>query len=64
MILMVLDHTRIYFSNLRFNPTDPSLSWPALFATRWITHLCSGLHCACRGVRVTAAPARKIREAN
>ncbi len=41
MILMVVDHTRIYFTNLRSNPTDPLLSWPALFATRWITHLCA-----------------------
>ena len=37
MILMVVDHTRIYFTNVRFNPTDPLLSWPVLFATRWIT---------------------------
>ena len=30
MILMVVDHTRIYFTNVRFNPTDPLLSWAAL----------------------------------
>ncbi len=41
MILMVVDHTRIYFTNIRFNPTDPLLSWAALFATRWITRLCA-----------------------
>jgi uncharacterized membrane protein len=41
MILMALDHTRDYFSNLTVNPTDPTQSWPGLFATRWVTHLCA-----------------------
>ena len=41
MIVMAIDHTRDYFSNVSINPTDPAHSWPALFATRWITHLCA-----------------------
>lgn len=41
MIIMALDHTRDYFSNATVNPIDPLHSWPALFATRWITHLCA-----------------------
>lgn len=41
MILMALDHTRQFFTNARIEPTDPLLSWPALFLTRWITHLCA-----------------------
>ncbi len=41
MILMALDHTRDYFSNAGIDPADPLHSWPALFATRWITHLCA-----------------------
>lgn len=41
MIIMALDHTRDYFSNLRFSPEDMSKSFPALFATRWITHFCA-----------------------
>jgi uncharacterized membrane protein len=41
MILMALDHTRDYFSNLRFQPEDLSKATPFLFATRWITHFCA-----------------------
>jgi len=40
---MVLDHVREYFSAaaLRFEPTAMLLTTPALFATRWVTHLCA-----------------------
>jgi uncharacterized membrane protein len=41
MIVMALDHTRDFFSNAGVDPTDPLHSWPALFFTRWITHLCA-----------------------
>jgi uncharacterized membrane protein len=41
MIVMALDHVRDYFSNARFEPTDLSKTWPALFFTRWITHFCA-----------------------
>jgi uncharacterized membrane protein len=41
MVLMALDHTRDFFSNLRFQPEDLSQSWPFLFFTRWITHFCA-----------------------
>jgi len=41
MIVMALDHTRDYFSNATVDPTDPVHSWPVLFFTRWITHLCA-----------------------
>jgi uncharacterized membrane protein len=41
MILMALDHTRDYFSVLRFQPEDLSRATPFLFFTRWITHFCA-----------------------
>ena len=41
MIIMALDHTRDFFSNATVDPTNPLQSWPALYLTRWITHLCA-----------------------
>lgn len=43
VVLMVLDHVRDYFhfGALVSQPTDLSQTTPALFATRWITHLCA-----------------------
>jgi uncharacterized membrane protein len=43
MIIMVLDHTRdfLHSNPLGQNPTDLATTSPALFMTRWITHLCA-----------------------
>lgn len=39
MVLMALDHTRVFFGGGEFNPRD--ITEPAVFLTRWITHLCA-----------------------
>ena len=41
MILMALDHTRDYFGQTAFSPTDPTQTTVPLFFTRWITHICA-----------------------
>ena len=41
MVVMALDHVRDYVSNVAFDPVNLSLTWPALFFTRWITHFCA-----------------------
>jgi len=43
MVIMALDHTRdlMHLTSLTLNPTDLSSTTPALFFTRWITHLCA-----------------------
>ena len=43
MILMALDHVRMYFGTGTWytEPTDLSTTTPLLFFTRWITHFCA-----------------------
>ena len=43
MVLMALDHMRDFLDAdaLRFNPTDLSQTYPILFFTRLVTHLCA-----------------------
>src|ERR1700685_3234573 len=43
MVIMALDHTRDFFTNLRFEPEALSRTYYALFFTRWITHFCAPL---------------------
>jgi uncharacterized membrane protein len=58
MILMALDHTRDYFSNLRFQPEDLSQATPFLFFTRWITHFCAPTFFLLAGVGVSLSMSR------
>jgi uncharacterized membrane protein len=43
MILMALDHVRdlLHTTSITQSPTDLNTTTPALFFTRWITHLCA-----------------------
>ena len=58
MIFMALDHTRDYFSKLRFPPEDLSRSTPFLFFTRWITHFCAPAFFLLAGVSASLLLAR------
>jgi uncharacterized membrane protein len=44
MVIMALDHVRDFFHHdalIGHDPLGLSNTWPALFATRWITHYCA-----------------------
>ncbi|MEO8712738.1 MAG: heparan-alpha-glucosaminide N-acetyltransferase domain-containing protein, partial [Parafilimonas sp.] len=43
MIIMVLDHVRdfMHTTSIAQSPTDLNTTTPALFFTRWVTHLCA-----------------------
>ena len=49
MVWMALDHTRDFFTNIRFEPENINLTWPGLFFTRWITHFCAPMFFLSRG---------------
>ena len=41
MALMALDHTRTFLSNVTYNPSDLTRTFPVLFLTRWVSHFCT-----------------------
>jgi uncharacterized membrane protein len=44
MVIMALDHTRDFMSELRFAPEDLARTYGALFFTRFITHYCAPVY--------------------
>ncbi len=51
MIIMALDHTRDYVhaAAMAFQPEDLTQTTPAIFMTRWITHVCAPVFMFCAG---------------
>jgi uncharacterized membrane protein len=58
MMLMALDHTREYFSELPFSPEDLSKTFGTLFFTRVITHVCAPVFFLLAGAGAYLAVAR------
>ena len=58
MVLMALDHTRTFFTNAHFDPTDLSKTTAALFLTRWVTHFCAPVFTLLAGAGAYLAAAR------
>ena len=54
IVYMVLDHVRDFFhvNADTFDPTDPLKSYPLLYATRWIAHLCAPTFVFLAGVSI------------
>ena len=59
IVLMALDHVRDYVTDVRFPPEDLSQSSVALFATRWVTHLCAPTFALMAGVGIGLLHQRK-----
>lgn len=64
MFIMALDHVRDYFhiDAFNFNPTDLERTSPAIFFTRWITHICAPTFVLLSGVSARLALERKTKK--
>lgn len=61
MVIMALDHIRelLHTHAITNNPVDLATTTPALFASRWITHLCAPTFVFLSGVSVYLSARRK-----
>lgn len=64
MVIMALDHVRIYFfyGTYLFSPTDLQHTTPGIFATRLITHLCAPTFILLAGTSAYFTAKRKTKE--
>ena len=58
MVIMALDHTRDFMTNVRFPPELIPNTYAALFFTRWITHFCAPLFSFLAGTGAFLATSR------
>src|SRR5262245_13107147 len=58
MALIVLDHTRYFFSGEQISPEDMRATNLVLFLTRWVTHLCAPTFFLLTGTSIYLAASR------
>ena len=63
MIIMALDHTRDFFHQPAqiHDPLDLTITTPAIFLTRWITHFCAPIFVFLSGVSAYLSSQRKTK---
>lgn len=61
MVIMALDHVREFFHSQAIlqNPLDPATTTPAIYFTRWITHLCAPIFVLLSGTSIYLVGLRK-----